>query len=39
MDYGDGTLNGEYQFNTKFRKTEICATINKVVSSCPAFGE
>ena len=37
MDYGDGTLNGEYQFNTKFRKTEICTTIDRVVNTCPYF--
>ena len=37
MDYGDGTLNSEYQFNTKFRKKEICATINRVVNTCPSF--
>ena len=24
MDYGDGKLNRKYQFNTKYRKTEMC---------------
>merc|ERR1719421_280776 len=37
MDYGDGKLNGEYQFNTQYRKGEICATIDRVVSSCKHF--
>jgi len=27
MDYGDGLLNGVYQFNTKYRKTEMCARL------------
>lgn len=36
MDYGDGTLDGVYQFNTEFRKTEMCETIDKALSSgCP----
>eukprot|EP00463_Aulacantha_scolymantha_P004477 TRINITY_DN55_c0_g1_i4.p1 TRINITY_DN55_c0_g1~~TRINITY_DN55_c0_g1_i4.p1 ORF type:complete len:469 (+),score=83.25 TRINITY_DN55_c0_g1_i4:739-2145(+) len=28
MDYGPGTLGGIYQFNTQFRKTEICQRIS-----------
>lgn len=28
MDYGDGRLNGEYQFNTKYRKGEMCTSMN-----------
>ena len=24
MDYGDGLLNGVYQFNTKYRKAQMC---------------
>ena len=27
MDYGSGLLNGEYQFNTKYRKNEMCRTV------------
>merc|ERR1712187_120980 len=34
MDYGDGTLNGEYQFNTKYRKEDMCATMNARVNRC-----
>jgi hypothetical protein len=37
MDYGDGKLNGEYQFNTKYRKAEVCGTISRVVSTCQSF--
>jgi hypothetical protein len=37
MDYGDGKLDGEYQFNTKYRKTEICKSIQKVIGTCSAF--
>jgi len=37
MDYGDGKLNGEYQFNTKYRKNQVCASIQKVIGSCSAF--
>ena len=29
MDYGDGTLNGYYQFNKQFRRTEMCKAITK----------
>jgi len=39
MDYGSGLLNGEYQFNTKYRKKQMCRTINNVVSSCSAFSK
>jgi hypothetical protein len=28
MDYGNGTLNGYYQFNEKFRKVEACSVLN-----------
>ena len=35
MDYGDGKLNGVYQFNTEFRKAEMCKTINTHVQNCP----
>eukprot|EP00808_Paulinella_micropora_P023459 g23646.t1 len=37
MDYGDGKLNGEYQFDTRFRKNEMCAMINSVVDRSPYF--
>jgi len=35
MDYGDGTLNGEYQFHTYYSKNEIC---NEITSSMQARG-
>ena len=31
MDYGDGTLNGETQFNSRYRQREICGQISKNV--------
>jgi len=34
MDYGDGKLNGHYQFNTKYRKTEMCTKMARVVDKC-----
>jgi len=34
MDYGDGHLNGVYQFNTKYRKAEMCETMNRVAGRC-----
>jgi hypothetical protein len=34
MDYGDGKLNGEYQFNTRYRKDQMCRTVNSVVNRC-----
>jgi len=34
MDYGDGRLNGEYQFNTRYRKGQMCATMNGALSWC-----
>eukprot|EP00808_Paulinella_micropora_P017517 g21446.t1 len=37
MDYGDGKLNGEYQFHTKYLKEEMCREINSVVDSCEHF--
>lgn len=33
MDYGNGTYKGVYQFNTKYRKTEICKHVDTVVRS------
>jgi hypothetical protein len=36
MDYGDGTLNGEFQFNSKYRKVEVCAELTKQINlECP----
>mmetsp|Transcript_22436 Transcript_22436/g.40481 ORF Transcript_22436/g.40481 Transcript_22436/m.40481 type:complete len:259 (+) Transcript_22436:623-1399(+) len=36
MDYGDGTLDGVYQFNTEFRKAEMCETIQTALYlGCP----
>jgi hypothetical protein len=38
MDYGDGTYNGIYQFNTQYRKDEMCAVIsNRVDQGCEAI--
>jgi len=34
MDYGDGKLNGVYQFNTRYRKGEMCKKMDKVVGRC-----
>jgi hypothetical protein len=34
MDYGDGKLNGHYQFNTKYRKGTMCEQMNKRVRNC-----
>ena len=34
MDYGDGKLNGEYQFNTRYRKSEMCRTVGRIVNRC-----
>eukprot|EP00931_Biecheleriopsis_adriatica_P085613 TRINITY_DN602_c0_g1_i2.p1 TRINITY_DN602_c0_g1~~TRINITY_DN602_c0_g1_i2.p1 ORF type:complete len:1203 (+),score=241.33 TRINITY_DN602_c0_g1_i2:74-3682(+) len=34
MDYGDGLLDGAYQFNTKYRKQKMCAKMNAVVGRC-----
>merc|ERR1712151_1113918 len=34
MDYGNGRLNGEYQFNTKYRKGEMCKKMNQIVNHC-----
>merc|ERR1719301_314996 len=40
MDYGNGLLNGHYQFNTKYRKQEMCYKISNVLqdqSTCRGF--
>merc|ERR1719362_1169580 len=29
MDYGDGKLKGVYQFNTKYRKSEVCQHVRQ----------
>jgi len=33
MDYGDGTLNGHYQFNSKYRKEEVCTEITNSMAA------
>jgi len=38
MDYGDKKLDGIYQFNTKYRKDEICSTIESYYATCVAEG-
>lgn len=37
MDYGNGLLNGEYQFNTKYRKNQVCRKVNSIINSCRAI--
>jgi hypothetical protein len=32
MDYGDGSLDGEFQFNTKYRKAEVCAELSQQIN-------
>jgi len=39
MDYGNGKLNGKYQFNTRYRKNQMCRTVNNVVSKCAAISK
>merc|ERR1719346_141668 len=34
MDYGDGKIDGHYQFNTKYRKDAICALLDSKVNTC-----
>merc|ERR1712232_285592 len=34
MDYGSGKLGGYYQFNTKYRKKQMCNALNRVVGKC-----
>jgi hypothetical protein len=34
MDYGDGKLDGVYQFNTKYRKRAMCFKLNERVNKC-----
>jgi hypothetical protein len=31
MDYGDGSLDGEFQFNTKYRKAEVCKELSEQI--------
>ncbi|CAK9003741.1 Voltage-dependent T-type calcium channel subunit alpha-1H [Durusdinium trenchii] len=33
MDYGDGQLDGKFQFNTQFRKKKMCQTMDQVVKN------
>jgi len=38
MDYGDGTLDDIFQFNTQFRKDEMCAVMRQAVANqCSAI--
>lgn len=38
MDYGDGTFEGIFQFNSQYTKEEMCATISRrVEQGCPAI--
>lgn len=32
MDYGDGKLNGVYQFNSKYRKEQVCSKLRNIGS-------
>mmetsp|Transcript_3966 Transcript_3966/g.7075 ORF Transcript_3966/g.7075 Transcript_3966/m.7075 type:complete len:759 (-) Transcript_3966:320-2596(-) len=34
MDYGDGKLDGHYQFNSKYRKTDMCGHLDKFGPQC-----
>lgn len=34
MDYGDGKLDGTYQFNTKYSMTEVCKVMESVSDHC-----
>ena len=34
MDYGDGKLNGVYQFNTRYRKSQFCSYLDGIVNKC-----
>jgi len=34
MDYGDGKLNGEFQFNSKYRKQPMCSYFSTKVNHC-----
>jgi len=34
MDYGDGELSGVYQFNSKYRKAEMCKHISENILRC-----
>merc|ERR1719352_1968062 len=34
MDYGDGKLNGAYQFNTRYRKGQMCQQMSSTVNQC-----
>jgi hypothetical protein len=39
MDYGDGIYNGVHQFNTKYRKTDVCAAIDAAFTSVCSTGQ
>ena len=34
MDYGDGRLDGEFQFNTRFRFDDICSYLKNNLETC-----
>eukprot|EP00501_MAST-03F_sp_TOSAG23-6_P001871 GSMAST32.ASY1.ANO1.1949.1 assembled CDS len=33
MDYGDGRFEGAYQFNTKYRKAQVCSFLDNTIKS------
>mmetsp|Transcript_15968 Transcript_15968/g.19814 ORF Transcript_15968/g.19814 Transcript_15968/m.19814 type:complete len:348 (+) Transcript_15968:421-1464(+) len=37
MDYGDVSLNGRYQFNSKYRKEQICKSIKSSYEQCTDY--
>mmetsp|Transcript_1304 Transcript_1304/g.1904 ORF Transcript_1304/g.1904 Transcript_1304/m.1904 type:complete len:87 (-) Transcript_1304:308-568(-) len=39
MDYGTRTINGVYQFNSKYRRTELCERLTEKIPSqqCAPF--
>lgn len=37
MDYGNGFLDNLFQFNSKYRKEEICRALRNVMPRCDAF--
>jgi len=38
MDYGDGKLNGEYQFNTQYSHNEMCTELRSALATSPRSG-
>lgn len=37
MDYADGKLDGVYQFNTKYRKSQVCEFLNRTHGHCTGY--